>query len=237
MTQTDSPAQSEPVRQFRFRLPPGGCDIILVRHGESQPAVPGVAFPTVNGQADPPLADEGHREARAMADRLRHEDVSAIYTSSLTRTKQTAAPLAEYLGITPVEEPDLREVYLGEWDGGEYRIRMRSGDPLVADIVAQQDWAPIPGAESMADLCARVKPALERIAARHADQRVVVVAHGGVIGAALHLATRADQFAFVVSANASISHLVITEDRWILRRFNDTGHLATDLDKPVQPMT
>ena len=227
---------SEPVRQFRFQLPPGACDIILVRHGESQAALPGQTFPTVGAQADPPLAEEGHREAAAMADRLRHEDVSAIYTSNLTRTKQTAAPLAEHLGLSPIEEPDIREVFLGDWDGGEYRIRMRDGDPLIADIFAQQDWAPIPNAESMADVCARVKPALERIAARHADQRVVVVAHGGVIGAALHMATNADQFAFVVSANASISHLVITPTGWILRRFNDTGHLATDLDKPVEPL-
>lgn len=234
-----SNAAVEPVRQYRFSAPPGACDLLLIRHGESQATVAGQQFPTVGGHADPPLAEEGHREARAVADRLEHEEISAIYTTTLTRTKQTAAPLAERLGLDPREEGDLREIHLGEWDGGEYRIRSRNGDPLVKRVFAEQDWGLIPGAESAEDFTARVRAGIERIAQAHPDQRVVAVVHGGVIGAALAMATGSQPFAFIASANASLNHLVVTSTqdprrRWILRRFNDTGHLATDLDKPVQ---
>ncbi len=229
-------AEHAPVRQYRFRPPPGACDLLLVRHGESQAARPGEVFPTVGGHADPPLAEEGLREAQAVAERLQHEEISAIYTTTLTRTKQTAAPLAGLLGLDPREEPELREVHLGEWDGGEYRIRARDGDPIVKRVFEEQDWGLIPGAEPREAFVARVRTGIMRIAEAHPDERVVAFVHGGVIGAALAMATGSEPFAFVASANASINHLVIAGPRWILRRFNDTGHLDTDLDKPVQQL-
>jgi probable phosphoglycerate mutase len=55
----------------------------------------------------------------------------------------------------------------------------------------------------------------------------VAVVHGGLIGMALHLATGAQPFTFAAAANASLNPLVITGDHWILRRFNDTGHLGS----------
>ncbi|HUG85146.1 MAG TPA: histidine phosphatase family protein [Euzebya sp.] len=240
-TSPQTPTQSEgpgiaPVRQYRFSPPPGACDLLLIRHGESQPVVPGQDIPSVDGHSDPPLAPEGQDEAQRIALRLAKEGISAIYTTTLRRTKQTAAPLAQRLGLTPHEEPDLREVHLGEWEGGEYRLRARDGDPRMAEVLAKQDWGLIPGAENQDVFAARVRAGINRIAASHPDQRVVAVVHGGVIGMALHLATGAEPFTFVAAANASLNHLVIVGDRWILRRFNDTGHLATDLDKPVQQL-
>ncbi len=229
----DTRPPTEPVRQYRFRLPPGACDLLLVRHGESRAAVPGEPFPSWEGQSDPPLADVGVDEAQAVADRLEHAGVEAIWTTPLVRTQQTAAPLAERLGLEPQTAPDLREVFMGDWEGGEYRHRAAAGDPLVARVVEEQDWGLIDGAESMADFAARVRRGIEAIAAAHRDQRVVAVVHGGVIGAALAMAAASAPFTFVAAANASISHLVVTPDRWILRRFNDTAHLDTDLDAPV----
>lgn len=225
-----------PVRQYRFTPPPGACDLLLIRHGESQPAVDGQSFPRVGGHADPPLAPEGLEEADRVAARLGGEEIHAIYTTTLTRTKQTAAPLAARLGLEPREEPDLREVHLGDWEGGEYRIRAARQDPIVLEAFARQDWGVLPGAEPRDAFAARVRAGIQRIAQAHPDQRVAAFVHGGVIGMALQLATGAEPFTFVASANASINHLVITADRWILRRFNDTGHLATDLDKPTQQL-
>ena len=58
-----------------------------------------------------------------MGERLKGEPLAAIYVTTLRRTHQTAAPLAAHLGLVPRVEPDLREVRLGDWDGGEYRIK------------------------------------------------------------------------------------------------------------------
>lgn len=75
------------------------------------------------------------------------------------------------------------------------------------------------------------------IAARHPDQTVVVVSHGGTMGEIISIATGGRAFAFNGSDNASISHLVVIGDVWILRRYNDTGHLTAALSSAPQPLT
>jgi len=73
----------------------------------------------------------------------------------------------------------------------------------------------------------------DRIAAAHPGQRVVAVAHGGVIGAAMTIAVESNRgFAFAGADNGSVSHLIVIDGRWILRRFNDTSHLHTGFDLP-----
>ena len=62
---------------------------------------------------------------------------------------QTAAPLAARTGLEPAVVPELREVSLGEWEGGEFRIRMAEGDPIAIQAVAEERWEVIPGAETM----------------------------------------------------------------------------------------
>ena len=212
-------------RQPVYAPPAGACDIYLIRHGESQAARPGEAFPEKDGHGDPPLHPNGEDQARAVGRRLGRAAIDAIYVTTLQRTHQTAAPLATALGQVPRVEPDLREVFLGDWDRGEYRRRAAEQDPQFVKALEQQEWGLIPGAETTAALQARVRSGLERIAAAHADQCVAVVVHGGVIGAALSLATGAAPFAFNGAANGSISRLVILGQTWTVRGFNDCAHL------------
>jgi probable phosphoglycerate mutase len=158
--------------------------------------------------------------------RLEGEDIDAIYVSPLRRTAETAEPLGRRLGIAPTVERDLREVHLGEWEGGVYREKVIERDPLGLRILEEQRWDVIPGAEPAESFARRVRGALERIAAAHPEQRVAVFAHGGTIGEILHQATGSQPFAFMGADNASISHVVVSDDHWILRRFNDTSHLS-----------
>jgi probable phosphoglycerate mutase len=94
----------------------------------------------------------------------------------------------------------------------------------------------VPGSEPVDDFSARVRGRIERIASAHPDQRVVVVVHGGVIGEILALAAASRPWAFVGADNASISHLVVTEHRWVVRRFNDTTHLDPRLSVRAAPL-
>jgi probable phosphoglycerate mutase len=225
------------LRQYRFTAPPGATELLIVRHGESAPARPGEPFALADGHGDPELAPEGRWQAERLGARLAVEQVDAIYVTSLRRTHETAAPLADRLGLTPVVERDLREVFLGDWEGGVYRKKAAEGDPRFREAMEQGEWGLIPGAETTEELRNRSVGAMERIVAAHPDERVVVVVHGGVIGALLAHATGARPFAFVGADNASISHVVVIEGRWILRRFNDTGHLAGELSAAAQPPT
>ncbi|HVM09042.1 MAG TPA: histidine phosphatase family protein [Acidimicrobiales bacterium] len=228
-------------RQAQFRRPPGACELLLVRHGESAPAREGGAFPVAGGHSDPPLDTVGEDQAERVAQRLVEsgEPIAAVYVTTLQRTHQTAAPLARRLGIEPVVEPDLREVFLGEWEGGAgFRKHMAEGHPIALDVMKQQRWDVIPGAEPGDAFSARVRAGIQRIAECHRDQTVVVVAHGGVIGEVIRQAVESPNgFAFVGADNGSISHVVVAGARWIVRRFNDTAHLKPIFSTAAEPLT
>jgi 2,3-bisphosphoglycerate-dependent phosphoglycerate mutase len=212
-------------RQHRFAPPPGATELVLVRHGESEAYVEGQPFALVGGQGDPPLSAHGAEQARRVCARLSAEPIKAIYVTTMQRTAQTAAALGEQLGLELQTEPDLREVHLGDWEGGEYRQRVAERDPLVQEAFAQERWDVIPGAEDPAEFAARVRGAIERLAGAHRDQRVAVFTHGGVIGQILAQASGSRPFAFIAADNASISRLAVAGERWFVRRFNDTAHL------------
>lgn len=223
-------------RQARFVRPAGAVELLLVRHGESEPARADRPFPLVGGQGDPGLAPEGRWQAERLAERLAGDHIDAIYVTTLCRTAQTAQPLADHLGLEPAVEPDLREVHLGEWEAGRYRQRVTEGDPIAGRMFAEQRWDVIPGAEPSDDFASRVGGAVERLAAAHPDQRVAVFTHGGTIGQILSLATGSGRFAFIGADNGSISELVVgtgsgqarqagARPGWVVRRYNDTAHL------------
>ena len=157
--------------------------------------------------------------------------------TTLCRTAQTAAPLARRLGIDPRVEPDLREVFLGEWEGGLFRVKAAEQDPAFVRAMEEERWDHIPGAEDQDSFAARVAGAIGRIHAAHPDQRVVAVTHGGVIGQVLAAATRSRPFAFVGPDNASISHIVVVGDQIGLRRYNDTAHLHPHFTVAAPPPT
>ena len=218
-------------RQRRFEPPPGAVDLVLVRHGESEAYVEGRLFPLLDGHGDPPLSERGLKQARRVGARLAAAGIDAIYVSTLRRTAQTAAPLAEQLGLDVRVEAGLREVHLGDWEGGVYRQMVASSHPLSQRVFTEERWDVIPGAEPAALFAGRVRAAVERVAAGHPGQRVAVFTHGGVIGQVLALASGSRPFAFIGADNASISRLAIAGDRWIVRGFNDAAHL----DDPASP--
>jgi probable phosphoglycerate mutase len=224
--------------QPTYQPPPGATEFVLVRHGQSEAVVEGQDLPlTEDGHGDPPLSDLGRQQAELVGRRLADQKVDAIYVTNLCRTAQTAQPLADRLGMTPTVEPDLREVFLGEWEGGAFRQKVADRDPVAIQMFQEQRWDVIPGGEPAEQFSARVRAAVERIAAAHPDERVVVVAHGGTIGEILRQTTKSEPWAFVGSDNASISHLVVTPELWRLRRYNDTTHLEDELTTQAEPLT
>lgn len=222
--------------QHFFQPDEGSCQILLVRHGQSAALIEGQSFPMVAGQGDPPLSELGEWQARQAGLRLAGEPIQAIYATSLQRTVQTAQPLAASLGLTIGVEPDLREVHLGEGEGGRFRMMVADEHPAALALRRRNEWGEIPGAETNEQLRIRTVGAIERLAATHTNQLIAVFCHGGVIGSLLGHAAKVNPFTFSGARNASINHLVIAPDRWIIRLFNDgahTGSLTADADPPT----
>jgi 2,3-bisphosphoglycerate-dependent phosphoglycerate mutase len=227
-------ADRDSFEQTPYELPPGATEIVLVRHGASSPPVEGKPNPLVGGHSDPALAEAGLAQAELVAEGLRHEPISAIFVSTLRRTAETAAPLAEALGLEPEALEDLREVFLGDFEGGVYRIKSARNDPVIQRVFSAEAWSEIPNAESWEHFGARVSAGVEQIVARTGPNRAAVaVLHGAVIGQLCRQATASRPFAFVHADNGSVSRLVVQADgRWLLRSFNDISHLRVRAGSP-----
>jgi len=221
-------AVSQTYRQRAFAVPSDATELIVIRHGASAALEPGESFELVEGHGDPPLAPEGRAQAERVAERLRGEPIRRLFVTPLQRTSQTAAPLAAALGLEPDVIPDLREVHLGEWEGGEYRRRMHERDPIAMQALMEERWDAIPGAESMERLAARVGAGLDAMLSAIGPGAVgAAVLHGGVIGELCRQITRSRPFAFIHADNCSVTRIVqFSIGHRLLRSFNDTAHLA-----------
>jgi broad specificity phosphatase PhoE len=134
--------------------------LLLVRHGETDWNADG----RLQGQTDRPLSDFGRRQALQLADELADEEIAAIYSSDLSRARETAEIVGERLGLPVVLDPDLREKDWGTWEG------------LTA---TERDRVEFVG-ESTEAHRERMLRGLRRIADSHATgDRVLVVTHGG----------------------------------------------------------
>ncbi|MFF5261138.1 histidine phosphatase family protein [Actinomadura viridis] len=226
-------AEQTEYRQTPYLPPAGAAELLLVRHGASQAARADRPFPLVGGQGDPDLAPEGREQAERVAERLGRERIDAIYATTLRRTARTAEPLARRLGLDVRVEAGLREVHLGEWEGGLLRRMVAENHPLAQRMWTEERWDVIPGAEEHEAFRERVRASIDRLARNHPGGRVAVFTHGGVIGQALALAAGSRPFAFVGADNCSISRVVVVDGRWSVRGFNDIAHLPHGAPAPL----
>ncbi len=185
--------------------------ILLARHGESD----WNRDRRWQGHADRPLTDLGREQARELADRLATTELDAVYSSDLERARATAAIVAELHGLPVRELSDLREVDVGSWSG----LTRAEAEELFP--AAFRRWTE--GGEGWDDgetyeqLSERVMRAVLEIAARHPDDRVLLVAHGGSIRAVHAAALGVDVHTYRriqrVEPNATLSAVCVENSR------------------------
>jgi len=268
LTGRETTAMNE-LRDDRAPLIPELLDatLVLVRHGESEFIVQG----RFQGHAETPLSPTGLRQAALVAERLaRPHDPPAlpvpdgplreVVHSPLRRTTQTAEAIVEQLRISPPlrPEPGLLEIAQGEWEGlHRDEVAARYGDILAAWRRSPTTaWAP--GGESLAEVQARVRPALAGMLATLAEGGVpgsldrsqvsgymdelpthpwsIAVAHDGVFK--ITLLTLFDlpleRFWMWTMDLAAITVVEFRAGRPVLRAHNLTAHLAPLLDEAAQ---
>ncbi len=167
-----------------------------------------------------------------MARRLASRRVEALYTSDLLRASQTAAPTARPMGIDATPMRDLREIFLGEWEGLLTEDITKRFPNEWAAWTKEPSWDLVPGGEGAATFEARVESVLEMLFERHPHGDAIVVTHGGVIQVALHhVVGRSSHgiFAFRIS-NGSISVVERRGARLVIGGVNDTSHLEIALE-------
>ena len=152
----------------------------LVRHGETEWNKLG----RFQGQYDTQLNENGLDQARVIAQAAREWDISAIYASPLTRTRQVANEMGQVLGLPVHTHDGLKELGLGELEGVT-GAEMRAGWPHVYDTWnAAPERAAMPGGESLAALEARSwQVVLELEKAHGPEDNLAVISHNFTIRA------------------------------------------------------
>src|SRR6185295_13371408 len=155
---------------------------MLVRHGQSTANRDGI----LQGRTDTDLSDLGRRQAAQLGAWLHERGINwhAVYCSPLRRARDTARIIAGATGAPPpIEDPDLEEVHVGEMQGKSHAVlHQEHASFYQRGIEGMGDYSEF-GGESYADVQLRVQRLFAKLSERHrgAEQRVLLVSHGGLL--------------------------------------------------------
>jgi probable phosphomutase (TIGR03848 family) len=179
------------------------------------------------------LSREGSAQAEHLAERLASARIAAIYVSPRERATETAAPLAQRLGLAPRIETALDEFDFGEWAGRSFEAL--EAEPLWPPFNRLRSVTRPPGGETMLEVQARVVAFLDGCRGKHPGETVAVISHGDVLKAALlhYLGAPIDHFLRFEIEPAAISVLELADWGPRLLRLNETSGA---MDRPPEAM-
>ncbi len=194
--------------------------LFLVRHGESQYNATG----RIQGQLDVPLSEIGRRQAAAVAERLATEPLDALYASPLSRALETAQAIATRHDLKIETDDRLKEIHAGDFQGlTREEMTAKYPDEERRWTAREADFR-IGGGETRRELQDRGKAVLEAIR-QSGRQHVAVVAHGGLLTAALKslldIPIHRGPFHFY---NAAITRIIWNHEV-IIDALNEADHL------------
>ena len=202
--------------------------LCIVRHGETA----WNAEHRVQGQLDVPLNAIGQAQALAASRVLAQEKFDVIYSSDLSRARQTAQPTASLLSMEVLLEKDLRERHYGIFERLTYaEVKVRYPEDYARFEAREPDYAFRTG-ESLKDFSARSINIISSIAERHEGQSIAVFTHGGILDKLYRFITGLPitaQREFGIP-NAGLNRVELTSAGWQIRSWADVAHLEGALD-------
>ncbi len=202
--------------------------LCIVRHGETA----WNAEHRVQGQLDVPLNAIGQAQALAASKVLGKEKFDAIYSSDLSRARQTAQETARLFSMDIIEDKELRERHYGIFERLTYaEVKVRYPEDYARFEARDPEYAFRTG-ESLKDFSARSIRVISAIAERHKGQSVAVFTHGGVLDklyryiTGLPLSAERD---FGIP-NAGLNRIEVTSSGWKILAWADISHLDRALD-------
>ena len=199
-----------------FRVAHGATELLLIRHAEAEPLPMSEAAEPKD--VDLPLTSRGRTQAAALAARLTHRDLAAVYTSPLRRARETAAEIAEATNLSIADDARLREVEIA----GVGSVAMHD---LAEIAIASGGWSHLPGTESSHAIRTRMHAALDAIVAAHPGERVAAISHAGAINAYVASLLGLTSDFFFPTGNTSISIVRARDARRLVVTLNDIAHL------------
>jgi len=200
--------------------------LYLVRHGSTDLT----AEDKFSGAIGVELSDEGRWQASKLGERLKGEGISAVYSSPLSRTVETASIIAKHCGLSPVMRDGLREISHGRWEG----LTRREVEERFKDEYASWEEDPFTfapeGGESGVAVLARALPVIREIVTEQEGKRVLVISHKATLRLLISSLLGFDARGYrdrLDQAPACLNVLDFKDHvRSRLMLFNDTSHYA-----------
>jgi probable phosphoglycerate mutase len=203
----------------------GMTRICFVRHGETDWNIE----QRMQGHIDLELNAKGLAQAAAAGRYFAAQQAVALYSSDLLRAQQTARPIAQALGLSPVLLAALRERHFGRCEGMTFdEIAALHVDDAQAIITRDPYYAAPQGGESRRQHETRVLDCVARLVSDHPGQTIVVVTHGGVLDVIYRraLGQPSDAPRDYAIPNAGINWVAIDGAQWAIEGWAETAHLG-----------
>lgn len=203
-------------------------EILLIRHGETDWNVE----KRLQGHIDIELNDRGRRQAEVLGSALAEEKLDAVYASDLKRAWKTAQAIALHQALAVQKEALLRERCYGALEGMSYQeIKQAYPETYLAwrsrDIHARYPCGDSP-AETLLEFSSRVVNAVIELARKHPQQKIAIIAHGGVLDC-VHRAAAGKSLSEVRDFdifNAGINRLHWDGNGLHIAQWGNVAHLA-----------
>jgi probable phosphoglycerate mutase len=219
--------------------------LFLIRHGQSLVNL----TDWEHGNRDEGLTDLGQRQATAVARRLADEDADVLYASTMLRARETAAVIADAIGLDVIHDDRIREIGNNKLDHApwpdlpnDYADYWATARPFASTTPAVEQG------ESYMHFRTRVGAFIEDVLRAHAGETVIAVAHGGVIDGVFDHVFNVGPWrrCQIWTHNAAVTHVEALDsafgadspvevgpERWRLHRHNCIAHLQGMESEPV----
>jgi len=197
--------------------------LFLVRHGRTGWNKEQI----FRGTKDVPLDAVGREEALMVGERLKGEGLRAVYSSPLSRAKETAEAIARFYNLEVRVLPGFNDLNFGEWEG----LSLAAVKKQFPDLYQQWLQAPhqvvFPSGEGLDAVRFRAIKVVEEIIERHPQETVVLVSHRVVLKVLICALLGLDNSHFwnIGQDTAAVNCFHHQDDRWIAALLNDTCHL------------
>jgi broad specificity phosphatase PhoE len=201
-------------------------NLILIRHGETNWNL----TQKCQGFSDIELNQNGRRQIKELAQSLKSDEISAVYSSDLRRAKDTAAEIAKFHNLSINVDPDLREMNQGNFEGLSFSEIRELYSELLTEWRRNPEAVRIPGGETLIEVQERAWKSVQRIIKTHHNENVVAVSHNFTIITLLckFMGIRLrDFFNFKINA-ASKNVVIINKGSFKIDLQNDTTHLSPE---------
>jgi probable phosphoglycerate mutase len=201
-----------------------GTLIILIRHGECEGNIKGM----FRGRSDFPLNERGFIQAQDLARELNNFSIKYIYTSPLSRARQTAEVISYQCGVEIKVEEGFNNIELGNWEG-RYKKEIEKRFPVEWKLwVSNPEKLQVKGIETLYEVQKRSMTCLNNLISKHKGETLAVVSHRAVlkplIAGCLNIAS--PYFWKIHLDTASYSFLLYKEGmEYCLVQLNQTKHL------------